>query len=87
MTMVKYACLLEDRIGNQNRKDTMNTTDKIINDLAVQLANKAIESANYKAYLEEAQEQLARINNVLGSDQALKDLFDEASQKMEEGKQ
>lgn len=64
----------------------MNTTDKIINDLAVQLANKAIESANYKAYLEEAQEQLARINNVLDSDQALKDLFDEASQKMEEGK-
>lgn len=65
----------------------MNTTDKIINDLAVQLANKAIESANYKAYLEEAQDQLARINNVLDSDQALKDLFDEASQKMEEGKQ
>lgn len=64
----------------------MNTTDKIINDLAVQLANKAIESANYKAYLEEAQEQLARINDVLDSDQALKDLFDEASQKMEEGK-
>lgn len=71
----------------------MNTTDKIINDLAVQLANKAIESANYKVYLEEAQEQLkqaqdqlARINKVLDSDQALKDLFDEASQKMEEGK-
>lgn len=66
----------------------MNITDKIINDLAVQLANKAIESANYKAYLEEAQDQLkqaqdqlARINNVLDSDQALKDLFDEASQK------
>lgn len=71
----------------------MNTTNKIINDLAIQLANKAIESANYKAYLEEAQDQLkkvqdqlARINNVLDSDQALKDLFDEASQKMEEGK-
>lgn len=69
-----------------NRKDTMNTTDKIINDLAVQLANKAIESANYKAYLEKAQYQLARINSVLDSDQALKDLFDEASQKLEEGK-
>lgn len=71
----------------------MNTTDKIINDLAIQLANKAIESANYKVYLEEAQDQLkqaqdqlARINNVLDSDQALKDLFDEASQKLEEGK-
>lgn len=76
-----------------NRKDTMNTTEKIINDLAVQLANKAIESANYKAYLEEAQEQLkqaqdqlARINKVLDSDPALKDLFDEASQKLKEGK-
>lgn len=68
----------------------MNTTDKIINDLAIQLANKAIESANYKAYLEEAQEkfaqaqsQLERVNNVLDSDSALKDLFDEASQKLE----
>lgn len=71
----------------------MNTTDKIINDLAIQLANKAIENASYKAHLEEAQDQLkqaqdqlARINNVLDSDQALKDLFDEASQKLEEGK-
>ena len=26
----------------------MNTTDKIINDVAVQLANKIIECANYK---------------------------------------
>lgn len=75
------------------KEDDMNTTDKIINDLAVQLANKAIESANYKAFLEEAQDQLkqsqdqlARINNVLDSDQALKDLFDEVSQKLEEGK-
>lgn len=71
----------------------MNTTDKIINDLAIQLANKAIENASYKAHLEEAQDQLkqaqdqlARINNVLDSDQALKDLFDEASQKLEKGK-
>lgn len=93
MMTVRFDCLIVALIGNQNRKDTMNTTDKIINDLAVQLANKAIESANYKAYLEEAQEQLkqaqeqlARINNVLDSDQALKDLFDEASQKLEEGK-
>lgn len=93
MMTVRFDCLPEVHTGNQNRKDTMNTTDKIINDLAIQLANKAIESANYKAFLEEAQdqlkqaqEQLARINNVLDSDQALKDLFDEASQKLEEGK-
>ena len=59
----------------------MNTTDKIINDVAVQLANKIIECASYKAYYEEAQEQLARINNVLEADEALKELFDEVAQK------
>lgn len=71
----------------------MNTTDKIINNLAIKFANEAIENANYKAYfeeaqmqLEQAQQQLARVNNVLDSDTALKDLFDEAEQKLEEGK-
>lgn len=59
----------------------MNTTDKIINDVAVQLANKVIECANYKAHYEEAQEQLERINNVLEADEALKELFDEVAQK------
>lgn len=59
----------------------MNTTDKIINDVAVQLANKIIECANYKALYEEAQEQLARVNRVLESDEALKELFDEVAQK------
>lgn len=57
----------------------MNTTDRIINDVAVQLANKVIECANYKALYEEVQEQLARINNVLESDEALKELFDEVA--------
>jgi hypothetical protein len=59
----------------------MQTTDKIINDVAVQLANKIVECANYKALYEEAQEQLARINNVLEADEALKELFDEVAQK------
>lgn len=59
----------------------MNTADKIINDVAVQLANKIIECANYKALYEEAQQQLARINNVLEADEALKELFDEVAQK------
>lgn len=59
----------------------MNTTDKIINDVAVQLANKIIECTNYKALYEEVQEQLARINRVLESDEALKELFDEVAQK------
>lgn len=59
----------------------MQTTDKIINDVAVQLANKIIECANYKALYEEAQQQLARINNVLEANEALKELFDEVAQK------
>lgn len=39
----------------------MNTQDKIINDLAIQLANKTIECANYKALYEEAQSQLQQL--------------------------
>lgn len=80
-----------------NRKDTMNTADKIINELALQLADKSIERANYKIFFEEAQEklvetqsqleqaetQLARVNKVLEADEALKDLFDEIADKLE----
>ena len=64
----------------------MNTTDKIINDVAVQLANKVIECANYKAHYEQTNELLTKFNDVLASDSGLKDLFDEAFQKLEEGK-
>ena len=39
----------------------MDTADKVINDLAIQLANKAIECANYKALYEEAQTQLQQL--------------------------
>lgn len=39
----------------------MNTQDKVINDLAIQLANKTIECANYKALYEEAQAQLQKL--------------------------
>ena len=39
----------------------MNTQDKVINDLAIQLANKTIECANYKAFYEEVQEQLQQL--------------------------
>lgn len=39
----------------------MNTQDKVINDLAIQLANKTIECANYKALYEEVQEQLQQL--------------------------
>ena len=75
----------------------METTEKIINELAVQLANKTIESANYKVFYEEAQEklleaqaqlvevqaQLEKINKVLESDKDLKDIFDEVANKLE----
>lgn len=39
----------------------MNTQDRVINDLAIQLANKTIECANYKARYEEVQEQLQQL--------------------------
>lgn len=80
-------------IKTGDRKDTMNTSDKIINELAIQLANEAIERSNYKVFYSEAQEklaeaqaQLARINNVLEADEALKELFDETAQKLEKEK-
>lgn len=84
--MVKY--------GNPaHRKDTMNTVDKIVNDISQKLASSIVEASNYKVLYEEASEEykrvnelLSKFNNVLDSDQALKDLFDEASQKLEEGK-
>lgn len=76
----------------------METTDKIINELVVQLANKSIECANYKVFYDEAQEklveaqsqltqaqaQLERVNKVLEKDEALKELFDEVANKLEE---
>ena len=39
----------------------MNQADKVINDLAIQLANKTIECANYKALYEEVQAQLQQL--------------------------
>lgn len=71
----------------------MNTVDKIVSELSQTLANAIVEATNYKVLYEEASEEykrvnelLAKFNDVLDSDQALKDLFDEASQKLEEGK-
>ena len=68
----------------------MNTSDKIINELALQLADKSIEQANYKIFYEETQEklveaeaQLARVNKVLEADEAFKELFDEIAEKVE----
>ena len=71
----------------------MNTVDKIVNEISQKLANAIVEASYYKVQYEEASEEykrvnelLSKFNNVLDSDKALKDLFDEASQKLEEGK-
>lgn len=71
----------------------MNTVDKIVHEISQKLANSIVEATNYKVLYEEANEEYKRVNEllskfnaVLDSDQALKDLFDEASQKLEEGK-
>lgn len=75
----------------------MNTVDKIVNEISQNLANAIVEASKYKVLYEESQEKLAeaqaqleqaqiklnKVNQVLDSDQALKDLFDEASQKLE----
>ena len=71
----------------------MNTVDKIVNEISLNLANAIVEATKYKVLYEEADEEkqrvnelLSKFNSVLDSDSALKDLFDEASQKLEEGK-
>lgn len=71
----------------------MNTVDKIINEISQKLATSIVDTTYYKVLYEEASEEnkrvnelLAKFNDVLDSDEALKSLFDEASQKLEEGK-
>ena len=71
----------------------MNTVDKIVNEISQKLASSIVEATNYKVLYEEASEEyqrvnelLAKFNDVLDSDKDLKDLFDEAAQKLEEGK-
>lgn len=71
----------------------MHTVDKIINEISQKLASSIVEATNYKVLYEEASEEykrvnelLSKFNDVLDSDEALKSLFDEASQKLEEGK-
>lgn len=68
----------------------MNTIEKFINEISQKLASSIVEATNYKVLYEEASEEykrvnelLSKFNDVLDSDQALKDLFDEASQKLE----
>lgn len=76
-----------DSGGDNNR---MNTVDKIVNDISQKLANAIVEASNYKVLYEEANEEykrvnelLSKFNNVLDSDEALKELFDETAKKLE----
>lgn len=63
---------------------------QIIQELASKGANKEIEAAEFKARLiqsetekEQAQAALAHLQEVLASDTALQELFDEAEKKLE----
>lgn len=69
------------------------TYQRILNKISFRLANSEMVSAQFEALYEEAQEQckqandlLAKFNKVLDSDPALKELFDETAQKLEEQK-
>ena len=68
----------------------MNTVDKIINEISQKLATSIVDTTYYKVLYEEASEEnkrvnelLSKFNDVLDSDQALKELFDETAQKLE----
>ena len=80
----------EDIMANGGGKNRMNTVDRIVHEISQKLASSIVEATNYKVLYEEASEEnkrvnelLSKFNDVLDSDQALKDLFDEASQKLE----
>jgi len=69
------------------------TYQRTLNKISFRLANYEMVSAQFEALYEESQEQckrandlLAKFDKVLESDPALKELFDEASAKIEEVK-
>nr|DAS27645.1 MAG TPA: hypothetical protein [Caudoviricetes sp.] len=68
----------------------MDTVNKIISEISQQLANALVEASKYKVLYKETNEEykrvnelLSKLNDVLDSDQALKELFDETAQKLE----
>lgn len=71
----------------------MDSANKFIVEISQKLGNAIVEATNYKVLYEEIDAELKRVNellskfnNVLDSDPALKELFDEASAKIEEVK-
>lgn len=72
----------------------MNTSDKVIQNLGIQLANKTISEAFNLAERDEAQEQfkqvheqLEKINKVLQSNEELKALFDKVAEELDTPKE
>ena len=68
----------------------MDTVNRIVDDISQNLANWIVEATKYRVLYEEANEEykrvnelLSKFNDVLDSDQALKELFDETAQKLE----
>lgn len=68
----------------------MNTVDKFVNEISQNLANAIVEATKYRVLYEEKSEEnkrvnelLSKFNDVLDSDTALKELFDETAQKLE----
>lgn len=68
----------------------MDTANKIINEISQKLTSASVEASIHKVLYEEASEEYKRVNEllskfnaVLDSDKDLKDLFDEAAQKLE----
>lgn len=75
----------------------MNTVDKFVNEISQKLATSIVDTTYYKVLYDESQEKLAeaqaqfeqaqiklnKVNQVLETDEALKDLFDEVAQKLE----
>ena len=71
----------------------MDTVNKFVSEISRKLADTIVEATNYKVLYEEAETEckqandlLAKFNKVLESDPALKELFDETAQKLEEQK-
>ena len=69
------------------------TYQRVLNKISFRLAHSEMVSAQFEALYEESQEQckrsndlLTKFNKVLDSDPALKELFDETAQKLEEQK-
>ncbi len=71
----------------------MDAVNKFVSEISRKLADTIVEATNYKVLYEEAEAEckqandlLAKFNKVLDSDPALKELFDETAQKLEEQK-